>query len=379
MTLHVALSAHFWGQPTTGSGQYLHRLSETIRREHPDIRLTLVADAAAARRAAPPQGMGWHVATTPFDDRSANMAKLWFEQVALPRAARTLNADLLHVPYFAPPLRAAMPTVATIHDLIPLLLPAYRGGRLVQGYMAVVSRAARRCALILADSDASRRDIVAHLDVAAERVRTVYLAADTIFRPQPAATVAALREKLGLPDRFVLYLGGFDSRKGVDTLLRATSQSSGDWPLVIAGKLPASDSSFAPDPRLLAARLGLGERVRFLGWVEESDKPALLSAATLFVFPSRYEGFGLPVLEAMACGTPTVTTTASSLPELAGDGAVLVPPDDPTALAATLDTLMSDAPRQQALAQRGMAQAAQFSWQRCAAESVAAYYEALDR
>ncbi len=346
--LHVAITAHFWGQASTGSGQYLHKLVETLRAHHPALRLTLIADAAAAARAAAPDGVGWQVGRTPFDGRNANLAKVWFEQIVAPRLAAEAGAHLLHVPYFAPPLRSALPTVVTIHDLIPMLLPPYRGSALVRGYTALAAHAARHSAHILADSNASRRDILRALRVEPRGVSTVYLAADEGFRPQPAAAIAAIRAKLALPERFVLYLGGFDVRKNVPLLLEALAQCGGEWPLVIAGKLPTQDSAFTPDPRRVARELGIEERVRFVGWVEEADKAPLLGAASLFVFPSAYEGFGLPILEAMGCGTATLSTNVSSLPELAGDAAVLVPPNEVGALAAAMARLMeNDAARQE--------------------------------
>jgi glycosyltransferase involved in cell wall biosynthesis len=266
-----------------------------------------------------------------------------------------------------------MPIIVTIHDLIPMLLPAYRGSALVRGYTALAARAARRADVILADSDASRRDILRLLRVEPERVRTVYLAADERFRPQPAEAVAAVRRKHALPEHFALYLGGFDVRKNVPRLLKALTQSEGDWPLVLAGKLPERDSAFFPDPRRLVAQWGLGERVRLTGWIEEAEKPALLAAADLFVFPSAYEGFGLPILEAMACATATLTTDVSSLPELAGEAALLVPPNDVHALSQAMSHLMRDESARRALAARGPAQAARFSWATCAAETLESY------
>ncbi|MBA3534589.1 MAG: glycosyltransferase family 4 protein [Ardenticatenales bacterium] len=375
--MHIALTAPFWGQPTTGSGQYLHRLVEELRQQDSSLRLTLIADADAARRAPPPEGVSWHVARTPLDDRSPNLAKLWFEQVAAPRAARAVGADLLHVPYFAPPLSHTMPLVVTIHDLIPMLLPAYRGSALVRGYTALAARAARRADVILADSHASHRDILRHLRVEPARVYTVYLAADECFAPQSAEAIAAVRRKYALPEHFALYLGGFDVRKNVPRLLKALAQSDGEWPLVLAGKLPGQDSAFFPDPRRLVAQWGLDERVIFTGWIEEEEKPALLAAADLFVFPSAYEGFGLPILEAMACGTATLTTNVSSLPELAGDAAALVPPNDVPALAQAMTHLMRDEAARRELAAHGPGQAARFSWARCAAETLESYGRAF--
>ncbi len=370
--MHIAISAYFWGQSTTGSGQYLHHLVKTFRQTYPHLKLTLIGDRAAAENQTLPDGIAWVTTKTPFN-RSKNLAKLWFEQVAAPRMARQVGADLFHVPYFAPPLVCSLPVVVTIHDLIPMILPAYQGHALVRGYTALVARAAQRADYILADSEASRRDILRLLKISSERVQTVYLAVEEKFCPQQSTVITALRQRFNLPKHFALYLGGFDIRKNVPQLLQAVAESQGSWPLVIAGKLPNQDSTFRPDPRRLVEELGLQERVHFTGWIEEEDKAPLLASASLFVFPSIYEGFGLPILEAMACGTATLTTDVSSLPELAGDAAALVAPNDVKALTTALDYFMDADKARDTLASRAPTQAARFSWARCAAETLSAY------
>ncbi len=213
------------------------------------------------------------------------------------------------MPYWAAPLWAPCPVVVTIHDLIPRLLPAYRGGLLPRAYTWLVSRSAQRARLVLTDSRASQQDIITHLHIPPARVRVTHLAPGASFhRVTEPARLAAVRARYHLPARFVLYLGGFDARKNVSALLHAFGRAvqqqtlAPDVMLVIAGRLPATDSAFAPDPRPLAASLGIEARVVFTGWVDEADKPALYSLAEVFVFPSLYEGFGLTPLEALACG-----------------------------------------------------------------------------
>jgi len=376
--VRVAMNAHFWGRTTTGSGQYLHALVKALGRL--GVEVLLVADSAAARRAVatlPPPNVTWRVAGTPFDGRQPHVAKVWFEQVAAPRLAAALGAELYHVPYFAPPWRAPLPTVATVHDLIPLRLPSYRGSALVRLYTALVARAARRADRLLADSEATRQDIFELLGVAPDRVRTVYLAVadDGASRVSPGA-VRALRGKW--PDGFALYLGGFDVRKRVPLLIRAMRHVAGRWPLVVAGALPRRDTPFTPDPRRVADEAGVADRVIFLGRVDEGQKWALLSAASLFVFPSVYEGFGLPVLEALTCGTPVVAAAASSLPELVGPAGRLVPPDDELALASAMEALMADEGERARLASLARERAGRFSWARTAAQTAAVYRELVD-
>jgi len=213
-------------------------------------------------------------------------------------------------------------------------------------------------------------------------VRVVHLAAGTTYRPMPIDLVAALRQRLGLPERYLLYLGGFDRRKRVPELLRAFHKvvpRLGDTGLVVAGRLPDRDSTFAPDPRRVADELALGDRVRFLGHVDEVDKPALYAGAEALVFPSVYEGFGLPPLEALSCGTPVIATQSSSLPEVVGDAGILVPPDDADALAEAICALVDDSALRRQLAGRALVQAKRFSWERTAEKTAAIYREAAAR
>ncbi len=242
------------------------------------------------------------------------LRKLWWEQVSLPNWARRLRVDVLWSPYWAAPFIQPVPSVVTVHDLIPMLLPAYRGGPLQRAYTALVAATARRSAQVITVSEASARDVVTTLGIAPARVTAVPHGPNQFNAETPSAERSAvLRRRLQLPDRFFLYLGGFDARKNVDALLRAYKRylemgGDGGVKLVLAGKLPAVDSAFAPDPRPMAASLGISEQVHCCGWVDEADKPALYALATAYLFPSLYEGFGMTVLEAMQAGTPVVTS-----------------------------------------------------------------------
>ncbi len=374
--MRVAINAWFWGHPTTGSGQYTRRLVEHLTAATPEAEVALVLSSGFGFSELGPQDP-----PRPISE-GGGLKKVWFEQIAFPRAGRYLAADVAHVPYWAPPLLPSIPTVVTIHDLIPLLLREYRGGPLVRAYTALVAAAAASAALILTDSHSSRRDILAHLDVEPERVRVVYLAAEERYRPTPAPDDEEVRARYGLPDRYTLYLGGFDVRKNVATGLRAYKWAGkvlgADCPLVVAGRLPERDTSFAPDPRLQATSLGLEpDWVRFIGAVAEQDKPALYRGASVFLFPSRYEGFGLPPLEAMACGTPVVGSDAASIPEVVGNAGVLASPDDAEGMAGAVIQLAQDPDFRAEMSSRALAQAARFSWAACAQETFAAYQAAL--
>lgn len=375
--MHVALNAWFWDRPDTGSGQYLRHLVDHLAGLPSAPRVTLLrpegAGESPAAASSPPSAISGL--------RSA-VRKVRFEQVAFPRRCARLGVDVAHVPYWAPPLRPRVPTVVTIHDLIPLVLREYRGGPLVRAYSALVATAAENATLVLTDSETSRRDILAHLDVPAHRVRAVYLAADARYRPDPSPDDADVRARLGLPKRYVLYVGSFDVRKNVAAVLATAiwtgPVTGGDCPLVVAGRLPERDTAFAPDPRRQARELGLEpEWVRFAGPVAEEDKPALYRGAVALVFPSRYEGFGLPPLEAMACGVPVVGSSAASIPEVVGDAGVLLEPDDAEGMAGALIQLIQDPAFRAELGRRALVQAARFSWERTARETLDAYREAL--
>ena len=359
--MRIGVNAFFLERPETGSGQYTRHLLEALAKVEPANEYILFGPAIRDSRFA-----------------IRNLHKLWFEQVSFPRACRGL--DLAHVPYFASPLFPTTPTVVTIHDLIPLILPAYRGSLLVRAYTRLVAAAARRADAVIADSQASKRDIVRLLGIPSHRVHVVYLAADEKFGPvKDAALMEAVRRKYGLPDRYILYLGGFDCRKNVATLLQAFAhlRRPADLKLAIAGKLPERDTPFFPHPRRLAEELGLEERVAFIGWVAEEDKPALYTGAVAFVFPSLYEGFGLPVLEAMACGTPVVASDRASLPEVVGQGGLLVDPTDVDDLAAAMERLLTDEGLRAELGERALAQAAKFRWEKTARETLAVYRKAI--
>ncbi len=372
--MRIGISAHFWPYITAGSGQYLRHLATELARLESEHTFLLIGEQGAFADGPPPLP----AVELPRRVPAGRPAKLWFEQVALPRAARSHRLDLLHVPYLAPPLFSPMPTVVTVHDLITWLLPAYRGNWRKQAYTWLDLQATRRADLLIAVSNHTRQDVIRHLGYPAEHVVVTYEAAAPELRPASAAEVVAVRERYDLPERFVLYLGPTDIRKGIQHLLAVFARwrkrhPGGEVGLVIAGRLQPPDGRLFLDLPGLARDLGLEGSTRFLGDVPEADKPALLSAATVFAFLSEYEGFGLPPLEAMACGTPVLATSSSSLPEVVGEAGLLVEPGDEDAILAALQRLLADEDLRAELSRRGRIQAALFSWERMARETVAAY------
>ncbi len=378
--MNVALNGWFWSRPETGSGQYLRHLVAALRRVAPDLRLTLCAPPGSVGAGTLPEGVAFH--PLPLPPLPAAAAKVWWEQRLFPRAAARLGADLLHVPYWAPPMRSPLPLVVTIHDIIPLLLRDYRGSAAVRLYTAMVAAASRGAAHLLTDSEASRRDIIARLHLPPQRVTAVPLAVDrSRYTPDGAPEDAAIRRRLGVGEDYLLYLGGFDRRKNLATLFAAFAivhEALPETRLVVAGRLPRRDSAFAPHPRRLMREAGVeAEAVHFLGFVAEEEKPALYRGARLFVYPSRYEGFGLPPLEAMACGLPVVGSDAASLPEVIGSGGVLTSPDDVEGIAGAMIQLCIDEAFHARMRAAALREAARFSWETTAERTAAIYARCL--
>lgn len=375
--MHIAVNAYFWNRPNSGTGQYTRQLVYHLNRLVSDLDITLVYPQIPDQPAIPEQ-VPPSVKVKAVPTRPGHLGKVWFEQVGFPRASQEIGAAVAHVPYWGSPLRSPLPVVVTVHDLTTLLVREYRRGARARLYTALVSAAARGAAHILTDSQASKRDILTHLALPAEKVTVVYLAAAPQFTTQANLILdRAIRQKYDLPDFFTLYLGGYELHKNVLTLLHAytyVGQALGtDYPLLLAGHKPEISGANYPDYDDYIQRSQIEPYVRWLGYVDEEDKPSLYREAMCFAFPSRQEGFGLPPLEALACGTPVVTTNASSLPEIVGDAAFAVDPDDARGMAGAIIAVLIEDNLAADLRKRGPVQARQFSWEKAATETLLVY------
>lgn len=382
--MRIAISGMFWTEPHVGSGQYLHHLIAQFAAQPAGHRFILILprylqaqtalNGSGARPSLP------HIQTvsmpTPFDGRNENLAKVWFEQVALGQVCRKLRADLVHVPYLGAPRYSSIPVVVTVHDLIPLL-PDYRGSQAVQLYTRLVTHTARRAAAIIADSEHTKHDLVEMLGVDEQQIAVTYLAASESLEPQPAEHIAAVKDRFRLADPYILYIGGFDIRKNVTTAIRAFARMRrAGGPrvvLAIAGRLPTSSAALFPDLNQVILEEGSAADVALLGAVSEEEKAALMSGCTGFVYPSRYEGFGLPPLEAMQCGAPVLVSATTSVGEVVGDGGVLLQPDDVEAWATALARVVNDPEWRAALRERGLTRAKAFRWTQTAQQTLALY------
>jgi glycosyltransferase involved in cell wall biosynthesis len=267
----------------------------------------------------------------------------------------------------------------TVHDLAMVRLPETFGRRRARYKAAMTRRAVARASVVIADSAATKDDLVSLLGVDPARVRVVALGVDPRFGAAGDAAAADTARVLELPARYLLYVGRLEPRKNLPMLIEAYARARHRHGVTSALVLAGSPSWLDEDLPARAAACGVGDHVRVIGHVEDRLLPGLVRGAVALAYPSRYEGFGLPVLEAMAAGTPVVTSNVASLPEVAGDAAVLVEPDDVDALADALGRIEGDAALRATLVAAGRARAATFTWARTASETVAAYLEAAAR
>lgn len=295
------------------------------------------------------------------------------EQWVLPVEIALKNVDLLHSPDFVPPFWRNARSVITIHDLHFLRYPQFLTQDAAR-YYGQIDQAVHRTDHIIVVSDSTRRDTMNLLGVPADRITVIYEAADPAFCPIDAPQILAqVREKYNLPESFVLFVSTVEPRKNIPTLLRAQrillDRHGPLAPLVIVGKRGWKfDEVFS-----LVSELNLEKDVRFIGRVPQDDLILIYNAATVHVHPALYEGFGLPPLEAMTVGTPTIVSDVSSLPEVVGDAGWLVPPEDVEGWAAAIGRLLADEDLRADYRRRGFEQASKFSLERMADETVAVY------
>jgi glycosyltransferase involved in cell wall biosynthesis len=370
--VHAALNLAFLTPGEMGGIEiYSRRLSEALARRD-DVSLTLMLPRGAAA------DKSWRelgrVVALPVDPRR-RVDWVRADQLHVPRAAARAGADVLHSLASTGPVHGAVPRVVTVHDL------HYRGEQSAHfglrglGMGILVPAAARRSSRVIVPSQATRKDVLEHLRVPAERVDVV---PEALGHPvgSPRQTRAEVREDLGAVERpLLLTVSAKRPHKNLMRLLAALARVPVERrPLLV---LPGYPTRHEADLRTRASELGLVDSVRFLGWLSETELEDLYRAADAFVFPSLLEGFGLPVLEAMARGLPVATSDRASLAEVAGDAALLFDPEDDASIAVAIERLLGDAGLRERLRAAGLTQAARFTWQAAAEGTVASYRSAV--
>ena len=299
------------------------------------------------------------------------------EQFHVPWVLHRERPDVFHAPHYVLPPATTCRSVVTIHDCIHLMFPQYLPNRAAYAYArASMWLAARRSNRILTVSEASKRDIMHFLNVDADKIVVVYNSIDERFRRTPAeADIARVRERYQLQQRFVLYVGNSKPHKTLVRLIEASAllrrRGFDDLKLLIIG----DEISKLPALRRAVHTHKLHKHVRFLGYLPDETLSILYRLASVFVFPSLYEGFGLPPLEAMACGTPVVTSNVSSMPEVAGDAAVLVDPYDVESITDGMQRVLDNPGFSEELREKGMARSRDFSWERSVERTRRVYEE----
>jgi glycosyltransferase involved in cell wall biosynthesis len=370
---HIAINAHLLssqaGYRSAGVHHYIYQLLCHLEQTD-DLRYTVLVGEGEIppNTSLPSLRSRWPTGRVP-------VRVLW-EHLAQPWTLHRIDADLVHGPVFIAPLFSTCPTVITIHDLSFIRLPhLFRPTNRL--YLAVMTRlSARRARRLIAVSAHTAAESVKLLGVPLERIDVIYHGVDPIFRPLPNDEIEAFRQQQGLPERFILCVGTLEPRKNHTRLVEAFARIyDGKSKLVlVGGKGWLYNELFAK-----VEALGLNEAVIFQGYAMNKDLPLWYNAATVFAYPSLYEGFGMPILEAQACGTAVMTSTIPPLPETAGDAALLADPHNVDELAAHLNRLLTDESLRSDLEERGLAHACQFTWTRTAQETARTYRRALEK
>jgi glycosyltransferase involved in cell wall biosynthesis len=372
---HIGLNLIFLVPGETGGMEvYARELIPALLAAAPDMRFTAFVNREAAAAGGGPWGELLPAVTVPVNARSRAQWVLG-EQTLLPRLAARAGVDLVHSLASTAPLWGRFRRVVTVHDLIYARFPEAHSGLRERGMKVLVPWATRRSRRVIADSQSTREDLIQLLGIGAERIDVVPLGLGSVRRERPLAE-AETRARFELGERrVVLSLSAKRPHKNLGALIGALAEiPAEDRPLLV---LPGYPTWHEQELRERSAAAGVAGDVRFLGWVSGAEIEGLWAIAEAFVFPSLYEGFGLPVLEAMARGVPVACSNASSLPEVAGEAALLFDPHDEHALAAALRRLLSDKALAEAMRARGLARVRDFTWERTARLTLSSYERSL--
>jgi glycosyltransferase involved in cell wall biosynthesis len=372
--MRIGIDATALPPQPVGAGYYiinLIRALSLLKTEH-----QIVVFAQKARRGLFELSEESTLEWVSVSDKNPAIRLIW-EQAAFPGLVRRHKVDLLHSLHYTRPLKLPCKSVVTFHDMTFLLFPQFhtRAKRLF--FPLAIRYSAASADAIIADSENTRQDAIRLLGISPQKIFGVPLGVDERFRPfTDPFILSQVKEKYTLPDHFILYVGLVEPRKNLSLLVESYKNLISEGiphPLVIVGRLGWMYQSVLKE----IERLGLKDRVHFTGYIPFQDLPMVYNLADIFVYPTVYEGFGLPPLEAMACGTPVITTAVSSIPEHVGDAGILVPPNDARAITRAMAAVLSDAALKEKLIERGPKQASYFTWERTARKTLQVYQKLI--
>jgi len=372
--MRIGIDATALPPQPVGAGNYIIQLIRSLANVESEFEFVVFAQPDGRQQINTPESRSIHWVKTPSLNPGV---RLFWEQTLFPRLIRQSRIDLLHSLHYTRPYLLPCPSVVTFHDMTFFLYP-HLHTRVKRIFFPLAIRlSARTAQALIADSESTRQDALRILQIPPEKIVAVQLGVDPNFRViEDSLALEQVRREYKLPDRFILYVGLVEPRKNVPLLIRAYKNLVDQGianPLVIVGRFGWMYSEVFDQ----IERLGLREKVHFTGYVPAYHLPCLYNLACLFVYPTRYEGFGFPALEAMACGVPLITTAASSLPEIVGNAGILVLPDDEDALTQAMGSVLRNPDLQAELARKGPIQPAGFTWERTALQTLQVYRQVL--
>lgn len=373
--MRIGIDATALPPQPVGAGNYMIQLVRSLSAINADDQLVVFAQNKGRDLFAPPEGRSieWQI----VEDRKPGSRLIW-EQTQLTKLVHRTQIDLLHSLHYTRPFQLPCASVVTFHDMTFFLFPQLhtRARRLY--FPTVMKLSARRADAIISVSESTRKDAIRLLGIDPARIFTAHLGVDSSFQPiSDQVQLSQIAEKYDLPDRFILYVGTIEPRKNLPLLIKAYREivtRGTEHKLVLVGNY----GWMYEEVLTLIEELNLSEFIHLPGYVSQSELPLVYNLAELFVYPTIYEGFGLPVLEAMACGVPVITSRIASLPEVVADAGILIPVDDIEALSEAMRQVLLDNNLKQKLIHDGMLQAKKFSWERTAELTWKVYRQVLE-
>ena len=369
--MRIGLDGYPLTEPRTGVGHYTFELARALARAHPADQFELISpkpfnDYVFAREP---------IANLSFIKGKSSAIRGHWWSVGLPLYAKRAGLDLFHGTNFELPLWNRRRTVLTIHDLSALKYPELHRPRLARRARVRLPLAAKLARAIITPTEAVKREVCLRFRLKAEKVTAIHEAPRKVFQPLPLHQTLEIREHLGIENDFLLFVGTLEPRKNLLTLLKAFEQilrhTSWRPQLVVAG----GEGWLMDETFSFLQESGISEHLRLAGYLDDKELRALYSSCKAFIYPSLYEGFGLPPLEAMKCGAPVIVGNRTSLPEVVGDAALTVDPYDVGAIANAIKRVIDDPLLRQELSSKGQKRAGEFDWRETARRTLAVYEE----